>query len=112
MIYYAHPVHNLGIDVVGDKLVYEGGILAPEAPDVRDLIEHHGQPLHSDAKGPSNLVLHASPMDQLLFHDSAAGDLDPLVQVLEEDLQLPGGMREREEVVRPTILDVCKKQKC
>ena len=43
--------------VHGVKLGGEPGILAPKEPNVRDLVQPHGQPLQAESKGKSDLVI-------------------------------------------------------
>ena len=73
-----HPVCNLGLHVVCDKLVLEPGVLAPEAPDVRHLVQHHGEPLNADAEGPAGFALDTRVVNQLLtrvhYNSSLAGE--------------------------------------
>ena len=54
------------LHVISDELVLEARVLAPEAPDVRHLVQHHGETLDADAERPASLALHARVVNQLL----------------------------------------------
>jgi hypothetical protein len=43
----------------GGELVEEAPVLGPEEADIRDVKEHHGQPLQAQPKGPTDVALRA-----------------------------------------------------
>mmetsp|Transcript_7586 Transcript_7586/g.20685 ORF Transcript_7586/g.20685 Transcript_7586/m.20685 type:complete len:240 (-) Transcript_7586:529-1248(-) len=93
---------ELGVQRSGLELLEEALIRGPEESNVRDVEQHHGQPLQSKPESPRLVALATVAIQNLLLHHATPEHFQPLP--IKENLQLERRLGERKVRVYPPHL--------